>query len=295
MNHRPEPDPGRLTGILAAIGAFGIWGGVPVFFKLLGHVDSGAIIAHRIVWTLVIISLWLAVRDGRRLRISLALSSRTILALGVSAALVAINWYTFVWAVNHGQVMATSLGYFINPLVSVLLGVVFLGERLSRAGWLAVALAAAGTAWMGWGLGQPPWLALILAFSFGAYGLVRKWLGTGPLVGLWWEAVWLIVPALAYLAYVDGVGLNLFAPYDAYTAVLLVVAGLLTLVPLALFALAANRLPLSTVGFFQYLAPTLSLILAVFLYHEPFTTTHGISFALIWTGLAVFTLANRRR
>jgi chloramphenicol-sensitive protein RarD len=285
----------RIIGILAALGAFGIWGVVPIFFKMLASVDAGVVIAHRIVWSLLIISVWQAIRYRRALWSALKVPPRTIMALLISGVLVAINWLTFVWAVTHDQVLSTSLGYFINPLVSVLLGMIFLGERLKMSGWIAVALAATSTAYLGWSIGEPPWVALILAITFGTYGLVRKVCAAGPLTGLWWETLWLLTPALWYLHVQDGVGLNVFAPYDASTGMLLVLSGLVTLVPLALFAQAARQLPLSTVGFFQYLAPSISFMLAIFVYHEAFGREQAVAFSGIWIALLVFALGPRMR
>jgi chloramphenicol-sensitive protein RarD len=281
--------------MLAALGAFTIWGFIPVLFKQLRSVDEGVVIAHRIIWTLVILAAWQLLRHRKGLLAAMRLPAKTVLWLLLSALLVAINWLTFVWAVAHDQVLATSLGYFINPLVSVLLGMTFLNERLAANGWLALLLAAVGTSYLGWYIGQPPWVALILAFSFGAYGLVRKLVAAGALVGLWWEALWLTLPALIYLNLVDGVGWNVFAPYDDRITVLLIAAGLLTAMPLALFATAVRRLPLSKVGFFQYLAPSISFALAVMVYDEPFTRHHAIAFSLIWSALLIFTLGSARR
>jgi chloramphenicol-sensitive protein RarD len=283
------------SGIIAALSAFVFWGFVPVYFKTLVAVDALEVIAHRIIWAIPMLALFLWFRDGRAFLTRLRLPARTVAGLALSGTLVALNWLTFVWAVNNDQVMATSLGYFITPLVNVLLGLVVLKERLSAVQTTSVLIAAAGTIYLGWFLGTPPWVSLMLAFSFGAYGLVRKSLAAGPMVGLLWEAGLLLAPALIYLCwrYVAG-GLS-FATGAISLDLLLIGSGLVTILPLIWFNVAAKKLPLSVLGFFQYTAPTISFLLAVFLYQEAFTRGHAVAFSCIWLALALISLEQAQK
>lgn len=283
----------RRVGSLYAIAAFGFWGLTPVYYKLMPHVPPVEVLAHRVVWSVVfgalfvsLVSAWPAVRS--------ALSSpRTLRALALTAALVSTNWLIYIYAVVSDQVMATSLGYYINPLVNVLLGMLFLGERLGRGRTLAVALAAMGTASLAFELGGLPWISLTLAFSFGFYGLIRKRLGLPAMAALFVETLLVAPLALLALGWFGVQGESAFGS-DLRTTVLLIFAGPVTLLPLLWFAEAARRLPLITVGFFQYLAPTLTFLLATLVYSEPFTLAWAVTFVLIWSGLAVFTIDSVR-
>lgn len=283
--HKFHPNP-RL-GIAAALAAFGFWGLAPIYFKFLSDVTALEIIVHRILWGVPMLAAFLLLRDGRRLPARMALPRRAILTLLLSGSLVATNWLIFVWAVTHDHILDTSLGYFINPLVNVLLGLVFLKERLTRVQLIAVILAAAGTAYLAWFLGQPPWISLALAFSFGLYGLVRKRLGVGPMVGLLWETLLLALPALLVMAWLAGeTGLQ-FGTGSPRIDWLLIGTGVITVVPLIWFNTAAQNLALTTVGFFQYIAPSLSFLVAVFIYDEAFTRGHMVAFGCIWASLAM--------
>ena len=215
------------------------------------------------------------------------LPPKTVAVLLLSGVLVVTNWLIFVWAVVNGQVLATSLGYFIGPLVNFLLGFLFLKERLTRIQTIGVLIAATGTVYLGWFLGTPPWISLGLAFSFGLYGLVRKVLGVGPMVGLLWETLLLALPAALYIAWAAGQGTLGFGHLGFRIDGLLVMAGLVTVLPLVWFNVAARNLKLSTVGFFQYIAPSMTFLLSVFLYDEPFTRGHAVAFACIWFALAM--------
>jgi chloramphenicol-sensitive protein RarD len=230
---------------------------------------------------------FLLLRDGPGFWRRMCLPRRTLAMLGVSSFLIAFNWPVFVWAVNSGQILATSLGYFISPLFNVMLGVVFLRERLTTFQTIAVVIAAAGTAFMAWYLGIMPWISLSLTASIGFYVLLRKKLGVGPMVGLLWETLLLTVPALWYLFWAAHQGNLVFAHTTWQIDFLLVLAGLVTITPLVWFNVAAQHLPLSVVGFFQYLSPTITSLLAVFLYHEAFTLGHAVAFACIWSGLCL--------
>ena len=280
----------RNLGMTCALLAFAFWGLAPMFFKLLADVDPLLVVAHRVIWALLLIGTYLLLRDGRRILESLAVGPKVAVWLLLSALLNAISWLVFVWAVSNDQVLATSLGYFINPLVSVLLGMLVLKERLRLSGWVAVALAAAGTLYLGFYMGRAPWIALTLAFSFGFYGLVRKILPVGPLVGLFWECLWLAPVALFYLFVWLPQGDTFFGSVEPKQKLLLLLSGLVTLTPLVLFAAATRRLPLTTMGFTQYLAPTISFLLAVFVYHEAFELGHQVAFICIWLALVTYVL-----
>ncbi|MDT8438567.1 MAG: EamA family transporter RarD [Wenzhouxiangellaceae bacterium] len=280
--------------LLAGLGAYGLWGLVPLFFKLLGAVGAGEIIAHRVVWSVLFLLAVLLLRHGRGFFRHVRITPRVAAALLVSGALVAFNWLVFVYAINTDRVLSTSLGYYINPLVSVLLGTIVLGERMIGAQVLAVLLAAAGTLWLTVASGQPPWLSLALAFSFGLYGLVRKLTDVGPMVGLFWETLMMMPVALAWLVWTGQSGDSAFGD-SVSISLLLAASGLVTVVPLVLFATAARGLPLVTVGLMQYIAPSISFCLAVFLFRETFTFDHGVAFVCIWTALALYSWAGWQR
>jgi len=279
-----------VLGLAAAIFAFGFWGVAPLYFKLLGEVAALEIIGHRIIWSALFLAGFLLWRDGPGFWRGLILGRRELAMLALSGTLVAINWLVFVWAVIHDQVLATSLGYFINPLISVVLGMLFLGEQLSRLRWLAFLVAALATAWMTWHIGKLPWVALSVAFSFGFYGLLRKQLAVGPMKGLLWEAILLSLPVGVYFLYVAQTGEFAFGHGDVVINLLLIGSGLVTVLPLLAFNVAAKNLDLSVVGFVQYLAPTISFLLAVFLFKEPFDTQRLLAFCGIWLSLLLFTI-----
>ena len=284
---RQERHQTERTGVAAALAAYIFWGLAPIYFKLIDSVDALEIIAHRILWSVPFLAGFLLLRDGREFWKRMRLPPKTILVLLLSGVLVAGNWLIFVWAVVNGQVLATSLGYFIGPLVNFLLGFLFLKERLTRVQTIGVLIAATGTLYLGWFLGTPPWISLGLAFSFGLYGLVRKVLGVGPMVGLLWETLLLALPALLYVAWSLERGTLGFGGGDLQIDFLLILAGLVTVLPLVWFNVAARHLRLSTVGFFQYIAPSMTFLLSVFLYGEPFTQGHAVAFACIWFALAM--------
>lgn len=276
------------SGSLYAVAAFAFWGLTPIYFKLLHEVAPVQVLAHRVVWSVVFGALYISFRHGwPDVRVA-AGNRRSLATLALTAGLVSSNWLIYIYAVVNDQVMATSLGYYINPLVNVLLGMLFLGERLGRGKMIAVALAATGTVTLAVELGGLPWISLMLAFTFGFYGLIRKQLGLPAMAALFLETLLLAPLALAALGWYSLQGDFAFGR-DAGTTALLVLAGPLTLLPLLWFAEAARRLPLNTVGFFQYLAPTLTFLLATLVYGEPLTMAWAITFVLIWSGLAVFT------
>ena len=277
-------------GLLYGIAAYSLWGVIPLFWKLLTHVDPVEILAHRAVWGLgafvglaAIAGVWPEVRVALRDR-------RTLAVMALSGALLAINWGTFVAAVATDHLLDASLGYFINPLVSVALGMVVLGERLRRLQWLAIALAATGVALLTVDAGTLPWISLVLAVTFGLYGLVRKTAKVDSLVGSTVETAIMTPIAIAYLVFLAARGGGALGHAGTTTELLLVATGVITAVPLLLFTSAARRLPLSTVGFLQYLAPTGQFLLAVLAFGEPFARGKLAAFACIWAGLAVFSL-----
>lgn len=282
-----EARPNQRLGISAALAAFGFWGLAPIYFKWLGDVTAFEVIVHRILWAMPMLAGFLLLRDGPEFVKRMALPPKAILTLLLSGTLVATNWLIFVWAVTHDHVLDTSLGYFINPLVNVVLGLILLKERLTRVQVVAVCIAAAGAAYFAWFLGKPPWISLALAFSFGFYGLIRKRLDVGPIIGLLWETLLLALPAVFVAAWVANESGLQFGSGSTRINWLLVGTGLVTLLPLVWFNTAAQNLPLTTVGFFQYIAPSVTFLLAVFVYGEVFTLGHMVAFGCIWFSLAL--------
>ncbi len=277
-------------GILCAISAYMLWGLLPIYWKSLNSVPALQILCHRIAWSFVVMAGMVLVLGQGKALLAAMRTPRVYRAYGAAAALIGINWLIYIWAVNAGCIVETSLGYFINPLLSVLLGVVFLGERLRPGQWPPIALAAAGVLYLTWAYGLPPWIALALAASFGTYGLVKKIAPLGALFGLTLETGALLLPALAYLAYAKATGTEAFMQVSVSTKVLLVGTGLATSVPLLLFSAAARRIPLSLTGILQYIAPTLQFLIGVMVYHEPFTAAQAICFCCVWSGLFLYTL-----
>jgi len=279
--------------VVYALLAYGSWGFLPVYWKLLHNLGPLEIISHRVFWSSFFL-LGLVRWQNRLQDVGLLLRPQTLMGLVLTAAILAGNWGLYVYGVNTERVVETSLGYFINPLVNVLLGVVFLGETLGSWEWLAVALAAGGVSFFVWQVGGIPWIALGLAFSFGGYGLGRKLLKVPALAGLTLETVLLSPLALGMILLLEAHGEGAWGSHLGMT-VLLLGSGVVTALPLLWFNQAAQILPLSTLGFFQYLAPSIQLILGVALYREPFTGIHAISFGLIWLALGVYSWSLWRR
>ena len=276
------------SGFWATVGAFLIWGVFPIYWKALAQVPALQIMAHRLVWCFLLVAAWLTLRRGAAWWRPLVAQPRLLKLLSTSAVLIALNWWLYIWAVNNGHIVETSLGYFINPLVNVLLGVAVLKERLNPRQWLAVAVAAAGVAWLTLQLGAPPWIALALATSFGVYGLIRKVavVESAPALGI--ESSVLFLPTLAYLVWVQASGAGSFLNSGARIDALLVASGVITALPLILFAYGAQRIPYSLVGILQYIAPSLQLLCGVVLYGEPFTAVQAQGFACIWLALGIY-------
>jgi chloramphenicol-sensitive protein RarD len=276
------------SGFWATLAAFLIWGVIPVYWKWLAEVPALQTMAHRLVWCFVLVAAYLTLRRGASWWRPLVAQPRLVRLLVTSAVLIAGNWWLYIWAVNAGHIVETSLGYFINPLVNVMLGVAVLRERLNPRQWLAVAVAAAGVAYLTVATGAPPWIALTLALSFGCYGLIRKIAVVESIPALGFESSVLVVPAVLFLAWLQLTGQGGFGTISPVVDALLVVSGLMTAIPLVLFAYGAQRIPYSLVGILQYLAPTLQLGLGVFIYGEPFTATQAAGFGCIWIALAIY-------
>jgi len=275
------------SGLLQGALAYGLWGLVAAYWKLLAHVSPVELIAHRAVWGLfTFVAITFALGQGPALRVALR-DVRLVGVMFVSASLLAVNWGVFVAATVSGHLLDASLGYFINPLVSVALGTLVLRERLRRLQWIAIALATIGVVLLAWRVGHVPWISLLLAVTFGLYGLVRKTARVEALVGSTIETMLMAPVAAIYLGVLGG---GVAAHTDASTMTLLVGTGVITAVPLVLFTSAARALPLSTVGFLQYLAPTGQFLLAVFAFGEPLARDRLLAFVWIWVGLVVFSI-----
>lgn len=275
-------------GIWYGVGAYVCWGLFPVYFKWLDHVPALQVVSHRILWSCLMLGgVILLLGQWRAFRL-VALTPRVLSVYATAAVLIGINWLVFVWAVGAGYIIEVSLGYFISPIVSVFLGVVFLRERLRPWQWIAVTVATGGVLYLTFAYGALPWIALSLAFSFGLYGLVKKTAPLSSLYGLTLETGILLLPALLYLLYWNWIGQGAFLHAGVALDILLVGAGLVTAIPLLLFASATQRIPLSLVGVLQYIAPTLQFLLGVLAYGERFTHVRFIGFGVVWIALIIF-------
>ena len=275
-------------GLAAGAAAFTIWGLFPVYLHPLRGVPALQVIAHRITWSCLFLVAWLLLRgELGDLRVTLARPA-LLARLALTATLISINWLVYVWAVTHSHVVDTSLGYYINPLVNVLLGVIVLRERLNRAQWTAIGLAALAVLYLALLAGRPPWIAGTLAVSFSLYGFVRKIISVEALPGLTTETLLLMPLAVGYLAWCQWAGSGALTTQGAGVAALLLGSGLVTAIPLFLFAYGARLLPYSTVGVLQYIAPSLQLLCGVVLYHESFGPARAAGFALIWAALLIY-------
>jgi len=285
---KPQKQNEAFAGVLNAVGAFLIWGLCPIYYKALAHVPAFEILLHRMVWSFLFL-FPIVIFMGRWKEFRAAITNRrTFLILIVTTVLVSGNWFVFIWAINSGKILHTSLGYFINPLINVLLGMIFLKERLRPAQTAAVILAAAGVIYMTVEVGELPWISLFLAFSFGFYGLIRKTAAVNALIGLTVETMFLFFPASACLYYLDTLGAASFQAINVKTDLLLMAAALVTAVPLLLYTTGARRIHFATIGMLQYIAPSCTFILAVFIYNEPFQTAQIRTFLLIWVSLIIY-------
>ncbi|MDG4795336.1 EamA family transporter RarD [Micromonospora sp. WMMD1082] len=276
-------------GYLYGLGAYLLWGFFPLYFKLLRPAGPLEILAHRVVWSVAFVALLLAAMRNIGLLRALLRRPRALAGIGAAAALIAVNWFTYIYGVNSDRVVETALGYFINPLVVVLLGVLVLRERLRPAQWAALGVGALAVAVLTVDYGRPPYLALVLAFTFGGYSLAKKRLALPAAEGLFVESAVLSLPALVFLGWLGATGGATFGHVSTGHTALLVLAGALTAIPLLLFAGAANRLPLTALGMLQYVAPILQLGCGVLIFHEPMPPARLAGFALVWLALIVFT------
>ncbi len=278
-------------GILYGIGAYLAWGFFPIYWKFLHHVPAIQLIGHRIIWSCLLLLLVIVLTkqwDEFRKTVNL----KVLRIYTIAAVLIGINWLVYVWAVNSNFIVETSLGYFINPLLSVLMGVIFLKERLRLAQWIPVVLAAIGVTYLTFIYGRLPYIALTLAFSFGLYGLVKKLSPLGSLYGLTIETAILFVPALIYLIAMEANSTAAFLHTGISSDLLMIGAGVVTTIPLLMFASAAKSIPLWVVGLLQYIAPTIQFLLGVFLYKEPFSQHQLIGFGIVWAALIFFVVEN---
>jgi chloramphenicol-sensitive protein RarD len=283
-------------GTLLGVAAYLMWGLFPLYWPLLEPAGALEILAHRVMWSLVAVVILLLV-TGRSVR-ALPRDRRRLMLLAAAAVLIGVNWGVYIWGVNNHHVVETSLGYFINPLVSVALGVLVLGEKLRRTQWTAVGVAAVGVGVLTVETGHPPWIALVLAFSFGTYGLVKAVVGVGAVEGLVIETTVLTPVALVFLGVISAQGEGNFTNHGAGHAFLLTTTGVVTAVPLLAFAGAAARVPLNRLGLLQYMTPTIQFLIGVLLRHEPVSTGRLVGFVIVWLALALFTVdtaTTRRR
>ncbi|MFC7792314.1 EamA family transporter RarD [Streptomyces cinereoruber] len=277
------------AGLLYGIGAYAMWGLVPLFWPLLKPAGAIEILAHRMVWSLAFVGLALLVLRRWGWMRELARSPRKLGLIALAAAVITVNWGLYIWSVNAGHVVEASLGYFINPLVTIALGVLVLQERLRPAQWAAVGIGFAAVLVLAIGYGQPPWISLVLAFSFALYGLVKKKVNIGGLESLAAETAVQFLPALAYLVWLGGQGTLAFGSHGAGHTALLAATGLVTAIPLVCFGAAAIRVPLSTLGLLQYLAPTFQFLLGIFYFHEAMPPERWAGFSLVWLALTILT------
>lgn len=295
------PSPVRHThtsetmGIVAGVGAYTLWGLLTLYWALLDSAGAVEVLAHRIVWALLVVVVVLLLRRRWTWVRSLARQPRALAALAVAGVLISVNWGIFIWAVTHQHVVEVSLGYYITPLASVVLGVVVLRERLDGPRWTAVGIAAAGVAWLTVDYGSPPWVSIALACSFGLYALLKKLATVSAVESLAVETTVMFLPALGYLMWLDATGGSTFGTGSAGTDWLLVASGPATAVPLLLFGAAAARIPLSTVGMLQYLAPTVQLLIGVAVLGEAVDRGQLVGFALVWAALVLLSVATLRR
>lgn len=285
-------------GVWAAAGAYFLWGFFPIYWKLLKAIPAAEILLHRVVWSFFFLLLLLGLQKRWQwINILKTAPKKMLIVLGSGVAL-AINWLIYIWAVNNNFIVEASLGYFINPLVNVALGVVILKERMRPAQWLAIAIAFLGVSYLTYSYGHLPWISLGLAFSFGLYGLMRKTAPLGSLEGLSAEMAFLFLPASGILIYMSMAGSASADSVDSLTYFLLLLTGVATVLPLLLFAYGARRIPLSLVGLLQYIAPTIQFFIGIWIYQEPFSAERLIGFVIIWIALLIYSgesLAHFRR
>jgi chloramphenicol-sensitive protein RarD len=295
----PSSGQGEGRGIWYGLSAYALWGVFPIYFKMIGFISADQIIAHRIIWSFLLLALVRLMPVGTGQRQPVTVTRNAVGLYTAAALLIALNWFVYVWAVTHNFIVETSLGYFITPLVNVLLGVVILGERLRPLQWAAIVLAGAGVAYLTFVYGDVPWIAITLALTFGTYGLVKKKAPLGSVAGLTLETGLLFLPALAFIAVTEVRGDEAFVHLDPARQLLVALSGPITTLPLVLFAAAVQRVPLSTIGILQFIGPTIQFVIGVAVYHEPFSHQQLIGFVFVWAAVVVFCsdgiAATRRR
>jgi len=280
-------------GIFYALGAYLMWGFVPLYFKHLDFIPVYEILAHRVIWSVVVTATFITYLKHWPDVICVCRSYKNLLMLIITSLLISCNWLVFIWAINNEQMLGASLGYFINPIINVVLGLIFLNERLSRLKWIAVSIATIGVLAQAWQLGELPWVSLVLPMSFGLYGLLRKKVKIKAITGLFIETMVVLPVALVYLLMLTNSDTASMLDNNMSLNLLLMFAGVVTAFPLIFFGQAALRLPLSTLGFFQYLAPSMLFLFAVLLYHEPISMIKIFTFACIWLGIFLFAFENK--
>jgi len=278
-------------GILYGIGAYILWGFFPIYWKLLHNISALQLIGHRIVWSFILLIAVILI-TGQWTEFRATFSVRVVRIYLIASLLIGVNWLVYIWAVNAGHILETSLGYFINPLLSVLLGLIVMREKLRRAQWIPILIAFTGVVYLTITFGRLPWIALGLAVTFGFYGLTKKLAPLSSLQGLTLETGILLIPALVYLGIVEVNGTGAFLHTGIRADLLMIGAGLVTTIPLLMFASAAKRMPLTMLGVLQYLAPTIQFLIGVFIYKEDFDTTRLIGFSLVWLALIIFWVEN---
>lgn len=284
----PPEGSSTLSGFISGTAAFLIWGLCPIYWKMLAHIPAFETITHRVVWSFIFLLPVISLQ-GKWAEFAVVVRSPAKLAiLCATTLLVAANWFLFIWAINHDLIIQTSLGYYMNPIVNVIFGVIILGERLNRQQCIAVFTAAAGVLYLTLRYGEFPTIAVAIAVTFSLYGLLRKMLGINAAVGLSIETLLLTLPGAAYLVWLENTGLGTFGHTGLVVDFFLVGTAFLTALPLMLFNIAANRITLTAVGFLQYIAPSVTFLLAVFVYNEPLSIHQLIAFCFIWTALAVY-------
>lgn len=278
-------------GILYGVGAYALWGFFPIYWKFLHNISAVQLIGHRIAWSFLLL-LAVILISGQWAAFRVTFNAHNLRIYLIASLLIGVNWLMYVWAVNAGHIVETSLGYFINPLISVLLGLIILREKLRRAQWVPIVIAFIGVAYLTITFGRLPWIALGLAFSFGFYGLVKKLAPLSSLFGLSLETGILFIPALIYLGLAEANGTGAFLHTGVVSDLLMIGAGLVTTVPLLMFASAAKQIPLTMIGVLQYLAPTIQFLLGIFVYKEEFDHTQLIGFSIVWLALVIFWVEN---
>lgn len=287
------------AGIIYGLGAYGLWGILPIYWKQIHHVPALEILANRFVWSLFFVLLLILCLKKKEeflqeTKNTFSTTKSSLFMLG-AAIMIACNWGIFIWAVEDGRIMETSLGYYINPMMNVLLGVVFLNERLTKLQWTAVTFACLGIMVMVLRTGYLPWVSIVVPLSFAIYALFKKYIKISPFTSILLETIIISPIAIGYLVYLAMQGSNAYQLHDAQTIMYLIGAGAVTATPLLLFTASAKRLPLNLVGFLQYISPTISMLIGIFLYGEKFTLTHAITFIFIWTGVIIFSYTQLKK